>query len=170
MEKTKRLFVDMDGTLCEWKNNASPADLYQEKFFLDMKPNQELVKAIEMLAEESPEQIYICSAVLFDSPYALAEKIAWLRSYLPAINKDHYIFTKCGEDKKQFIPGGISDRDILLDDHTPNLIMWNTDGVAVKAMNGINGKHGRWADVKGRTINIHQNPEDILIELKSWLS
>lgn len=131
----KKLFVDMDGTLAEWRKGGN---IYEEGYFANLKPLSavEMVKALVFHAD-----VYILSAVLTDSPFAEKEKREWLRKYLPCIEKDHILFSGYGkESKSDFIRrhfGDINADFVLLDDYGVNLKQWA--GTPVKFYNGING-------------------------------
>lgn len=143
-----RLFVDMDGTLSEFKVVDTLEKLYEENYFLKLLPQQNVVDAVRDIVLHKPEiEVYILSAVLSDSKYALAEKNAWLDIYLPEIDYEHRIYLPCGQDKSEHIKnnyGGISQSDFLLDDYSKNLHSWEPPARGIKLMNGINGKIGSW--------------------------
>ena len=144
-KKTKRLFVDMDGTLAEFKTVDTLERLYEPHYFERLKPNENVVAAIKDITINHPEiEVYILSAVLSDSKYALYEKKAWLKEYLPEIPDERCIFPPCGSDKKDYIPDGIRNDDYLLDDYSLNLNAWEPPARGIKLLNGINGNNGTW--------------------------
>ena len=119
-----RLFVDMDGTLAVFRPVNKLETLYEKGYFLNLPPHRNVVAGIQSLlqdAEFENIEVFILSAVLSDSKYALEEKNAWLDKHLPEIDMEHRIFPPCGENKRDYIPGGIKDDDFLLDDYTRNL-------------------------------------------------
>ena len=141
----KRLFVDMDGTLAEFKVVDTLERLYEPHYFERLKPNESVVEAVNDINRNHPEiEVYILSAVLTDSKYALYEKKNWIKEYLPEIPEDRYIFLPCGSDKKDFIPDGIRSDDFLLDDYSLNLNSWEPPARGIKLLNGINGNNGTW--------------------------
>lgn len=145
MLEKKRLFVDMDGTLAEFKVVDTLERLYEPHYFERLKPNESVVEAINDINKNHPEiEVYILSAVLTDSKYALYEKKNWIKEYLPEIPEDRYIFPPCGSDKKDFIPDGIRIDDFLLDDYSLNLNSWEPPARGIKLLNGINGNNGTW--------------------------
>ena len=80
----------MDGTLAEWKAAKEPEELYEKDYFLSLKPYQSVVEAAWKLYESGEAEVFILSAVLADSRYAIPEKNAWLGEYLPpAICRRH---------------------------------------------------------------------------------
>lgn len=145
MPEKKRLFVDMDGTLAEFKNVDTLETLYEPHYFERLKPNENVVAAVRDIVNNHPEiDVYILSAVLSDSKYALFEKKNWIKEYLPEISDDKCIFPPCGSDKKDFIPDGIRSDDFLLDDYSLNLNSWEPPAKGIKLLNGINGNNGTW--------------------------
>lgn len=159
--QTFRLFVDMDGTLAEFKPVDTLETLYEEGYFRSLKPQENVVEAVRSLhKEKNGIEVYILSSVLSDSPYALKEKNAWLDQYLPELDTEHRIFPACGQDKKDYIPGTPGKTDFLLDDYTKNLQLWDPPCVGIKLLNGINNTHGTW---KGKKVDRNQRP-DILAE------
>ena len=68
----KRLFVDLDGTLAEFRKVDTLEKLYEKNYFLELKPHENVVAAIRNIKNNHPEiEVYILSAVLSDSKYAL---------------------------------------------------------------------------------------------------
>ncbi len=144
-ENKKRLFVDIDGTLAEFKTINTIETLYEKGYFESLKPNKNVVEAIKDIVKNHSEiDVYIISAVLSDSKYALSEKKNWLEKYLPEIPREKCIFPPCGSDKKNFIPDGIRPDDYLLDDYSINLNSWEPPARGIKLLNGINGNNGTW--------------------------
>jgi len=157
MEK-KRLFVDMDGTLAVFTPVDEMETLYQEGYFLNQKPHENVVEGIRLLMTEYKDiDVYILSSYLTDSKYALNEKNEWLDRYLPEIDPEHRIFVPYGKDKADWIEGGIDKYDYLLDDYTKNLVSWQESGSAVKLLNAINGSRGSWT---GDKIRFDRQPID----------
>ena len=144
MEK-QRLFVDMDGTLAVFQQLDKLETLYEKGYFLKLEPIINVVQEVQEIIKNHPEiEIYILSACLTDSDYAIDEKNQWLNQYLPEINQDHRIFPPCGTDKKMYIPGGVRSNDFLLDDYTQNLCLWQPPARGIKLLNGINHTHETW--------------------------
>lgn len=142
----KRLFVDMDGTLAEFKNVDTLETLYEKDYFFNLKPQVNVVETVKEIIKKDDVEVFILSAVLSDSKYALQEKNMWLNKYLPEIDKKHRIFPPCGENKKDYIPDGIRNNDFLLDDYTHNLTLWSPPAKGIKLLNGINHTKGTWQD------------------------
>lgn len=163
-----RLFIDMDGTIAEFKPCKTMEKLYEKGYFLNLEPVESVIDGIRYFQDENPEtEIYILSACLSDSKYAEQEKNEWLNMYVPEIDETHRIFPPCGEDKSLYIPNGIQAYDTLLDDYSVNLFQWQrAGGQAIKLMNGINGTKGKW---QGKRIFANQNPKQIATTLQGYV-
>lgn len=154
----RRLFVDMDGTLAEWRsfkyefNSLEDVQdagkliyqkLNEDDYFYNLKPQMNVVNAIKEIVEHDPDiEVFILSAVI--SEKAEADKNRWLDRYLPEIDKEHRVFTEDGKDKKDFVKGGVRSDDYLLDDRTLNLSLWQPPARGIKLLNGINHSAGTW--------------------------
>lgn len=154
-----RVFVDMDGTLAKFNNQiSSPEELYEEGYFLNLEPQQRVVDAVKDLVSRGNVEVFIMSAYLADSQYALSEKNEWADRYLPEIDMSHRIFPPCGESKLQYIPNGVRVTDVLLDDYTVNLNDWEPPAIGVKLLNDINSTKGTW---QGQKISFNRHPREI---------
>lgn len=160
----KRLFVDIDGTLAHFNKVQKIEALYEQGYFLSLPPYQNVVDAIKIINKRPDVDVFILSAVLSDSKYALDEKTEWISKYLPEIKSEQLLFTVCGKDKADFIKGGITKSDILLDDYTINLYNWSDKGgQGIKLVNEINSTHGTW---KGKRVK-YNAPANMIAELIS---
>jgi 5'(3')-deoxyribonucleotidase len=159
----KRLFVDMDGTLAEFNPTKKLEDLYEEGYFRELKPYQTVVDAIKYIIQNNPDiEVFVLSAYLTDSEFALNEKKEWLDQHLPELDTEHRLFCACGSDKGDIVPGGIRHTDRLLDDYTHNLMLWSPPGIGLKLLNGINDTHKTW---KGARINKEQTANELAAEI-----
>lgn len=154
----QRLFVDMDGTLAEFKTVDTLETLYEKDYFLHLKPNENVLGAIKQLIADNDFDVYILSAYLTDSRYALEEKNAWLDKYLPELPQEKRLFVPCGTDKSVAVPGLIRPDDYLLDDYTKNLSEWEPPAKGIKLINGINHTNGTW---HGDKIQFTHAPEEL---------
>lgn len=158
-----RLFVDMDGTLAEFKPVETLETLYEKGYFENLEAIPNIVAAIKEIANNRPDiDLHIMSSYLSDSPYALNEKNAWLNKHLPEIPAEKRIFPPCGKDKKDYVPGGIKETDVLLDDYSHNLKNWEPPAMGIKVLNGINGNNGTW---KKAAVNHDVNPQELAAQI-----
>ena len=143
------LYVDMDGTLAEFIPTTTLEELFEEGYFKNLKPHMTLVDAIKTIIAQTDINVYILSAYLTDSKYALKEKNEWLDKYLSEIPRSRRIFCPCGENKANYIPGGIKPTSMMLSDYSYELLLWReSGGFGAKFMNGINGNNGTWEGVR----------------------
>lgn len=164
----KRLFVDMDGTLAEFKPVDTLETLYEKGYFENLEPQTAVVDAVRIIVTEHPEiEVNILSSVLKDSPYAIKEKNAWLDKYLPEIDIYHRIYPPCGRDKKDFVKNGVTEKDFLLDDYTANLSTWEPPARGIKILNGINHTKGTWA---GEMVSHEQKAEQLAEDIINRMS
>ena len=159
-QQKPRLFVDMDGTLAEWRKIVLKIECEEDRaivlqklnqilltpgYFRTLKPYQNIVDTITNL--KNIFDIYVISCVIQkeDTPNPLMEKNEWLNEYLPWIDENHRIFVPDGENKTNYIPNGVQISDFLIDDYTKNLIDFRTaGGQGVKLLNDVNGGYGSW--------------------------
>lgn len=170
----RRLFVDMDGTVVEWKAVSSYDELYEKGYFSSLEPYQTVVDAIQLIHEEIPVvDIFTLSAVLPDSLHSIPEKNVWLDNHMPFIDEQHRLFTWNGTPKHGAAPGGIRLHDTLLDDYSKNLFEWEADAAVtgakgVKLLNGINGTQGTWQHAwKGACVSRYAPPGEIVTGILS---
>lgn len=150
--KFQRLFVDMDGTLAVFRSVDTLEKLYEKDYFANLEPQMNVIDGIRHIIRNNPNiEVFVLSAVLSDSPYAVPEKNEWLDKYLPEVDAEHRLYPACGESKKEFLKGsygGVRSDDFLLDDYSKNLHEWEPPAKGIKVMNGINGKNGTWTKDK----------------------
>ena len=158
--KQLKIFVDMDGTIAEWRKSAKFEDLYKKNYFLSLKPHQNLIDALLELNKESNVSIYVLSAYLIDSKYALKEKNKWLDKHFN-IPRTSRLFLPCGENKNIYCE---KNNCLLIDDYNLNLNSWN--GLKIKAVNNVNDVKGSF---DGPRINVFDTKENIIKQIKSLL-
>lgn len=149
------LYIDLDGTLAEFKYNPME-ELLKQGYFLNLNPIPTVLEGVKTFMRKYPQiPVYILSAFLGESKYAFQEKVLWVEKHLPKIPKEQVLFVKCGE-VKALVPGK-EENAFLLDDHSQNLIDWEKAGFqGIKLLNGINGKGMKW---KGKKISKELSPE-----------
>lgn len=171
----QRLFVDMDGTLARFHDQANYLErMFEKDFFRNLEPFENMLEGVRQFIEFYPDvEVYILSAkVMGEPPYCEMEKHAWLDLHLPEVPHDHRIFTEVGRPKAEYIPGGLTGNDFLLDDYNKGLNQWLFDGGrAIKCHNNINqrglGAHGgqkgnMWI---GPMVHVDDKPQLIMAEL-----
>lgn len=143
-----RIFVDMDGTIADIHEHE---DWYErmkneEDFFEKLNPFNNLIVALYLIKYKYGKKVKICSLsavenIKRNSNY-VTSKNNWLDRYANFVDKR--IFSLCGRKKTEFVKN-ICKKDILLDDHTPNLIDWEENGgYGIKVKNNINCSKKKW--------------------------
>ena len=141
----KRLFVDMDGVLCEFNKDASIEEVASKGYFTKCKPQASVVEAVLSMLYETDTEIFILSSVFSDN-HSISDKNQWLdENGLYEIDDKHRLFVPYGTSKSEYLKEkvGSSPADFLLDDFSKNLHDWH--GVGIKLYNGINGTKGTWS-------------------------
>lgn len=169
MNKTPRIFFDIDGTLSKWTPVETFEQLLEPGFFANMSPNETVVQALKILLGKSCNEVelFSLSAYIVENPLALQEKNCWLDAHIPSLDNTHRLYCPCGSDKRLAVPGGIRPTDVLLDDYTLNLRQWSMSGKGMKLLNGINGTKGTW---KGASVSMFSPPEEIAEKVFSFAS
>ena len=145
----KKLFLDMDGTLAKFNSKKNALARFENEvgFFSSLKPFKN-IEAINDLICGDKVDVYIISA----SPNEQADKdkMTWLKTYLPKLNKTNICFCRIGTNKakeiKRQLNIDINNNCYLLDDYTNNLIDWNnSNGIGIKRLTSLaNNKSKRW--------------------------
>lgn len=171
----KRLLVDMDGTLAKFHDQINYLErMYEKDFFRDLEPFENMVEGVRQFVQNNPDvEVFVVSAkVIGEPPYCVEEKNAWLDRYLPEIDREHRIFTDMGHSKAEYLPGGATKDDYLLDDYNRGLNLFLYDGgSAIKCHNNINQKGlGAFGGTTGRMwagpmVHTDDKPEMIAAEL-----
>ena len=158
MQKTINLFVDMDGTIAKFYYKKNCLEKMYEQGYFENLPLYAMAKAIDNFAsKDTCVDVYILSACI-KSDYCEQEKVAWLLKNMPNINPQNFIFTQVGESKvlkaKSKVENFGESINILLDDYTLNLKLWqayNPLCMGVKFLNGMNDTTKSWQGVKVKT-------------------
>lgn len=177
-----RIFVDMDGCLAEWRNITLRITSEEQRYavlqkmdellktpgyFRSLAPYENVVNAFKRLLFNY--DVYSLSCVLEANAWCNPEqeKDDWLSEFIPNLPKDHRIFVPTGENKTDYVPGGVRPTDFLLDDFTKNLVDWQeAGGVGIKLLNNVNETHRSW---KGSTISKDISPSQIQKDLSDLL-
>ena len=134
-----RLYVDMDGTVTEYRKFQSESQYEQKGYYASLRPIQPVIDALWLVHSIPSIEIFIISACPRKG-YAKEEKNDWLDKYLSFIDMDHRIFSYIGENKADYI-GKVEKEYFLYDDYKTNLNEWvKSGGSAIKSLNGINSE------------------------------
>lgn len=158
-ERLSRVFLDQDGTLCEFRFDCTLEDLYVPGYFEALKPHDNIISACQRLVNEENE-LFLLSAVLKDHKTAVSEKSSWGDNYVPFIQ--NRLFPYCGEKKNAVLEFFYPD-DILIDDFGKNLSEWH--GIRIKVSRNKEDKvkeSRRWEYV----ISPDDEPEEIIEVIK----
>lgn len=167
-----RLFLDMDGTLAKFHDEANYLErMYEEDFFYNLAPFENMLEGAKLFMQQHPDiPVYVISSCV-DSPFCVNDKHRWLDDHLN-IPRENRIFPPMGASKADFIPGGVSKEDFLLDDYNRGLNQFMYDGgSAIKCHNNINqkglGAHGGSAGNLwvGPMVHVDDKPEMIAAEI-----
>jgi len=88
----KIIYIDLDNTLCDYLGgakelNVEPKDAkHITGFFRDLKPMKGAIESYNELAKYF--DVYILSTSPWSKPYALMEKLEWVKKYLPNAYKN----------------------------------------------------------------------------------
>ena len=173
-EDMKNLYIDMDGTLCRFYEQALCVEKCREPgFFRLLRPYENLVTAIQILRDSALDvkenfRIFILSSV-YDKD-ARKDKEYWLRNHvstdIPAF------FSAVNVNKAEFAEVlfgvGLSRDDYLLDDYSKNLIEWTeAGGTGIKFGNELNCRGWNGHNFTGHTVYYDQDPEELAHDILS---
>lgn len=139
MNKNIKLYIDMDGCLAKWNTDASIEETFEPGYFAGLEPEESLIDAVKMLAQEY--DVSILSAVYQDN-HSAEDKISWLKKN--GLGFLDTIFVPYGESKQKYINHDYT--SILIDDYSKNLEEWvlTNNCYGIKFLNGINSTKGQW--------------------------
>ena len=60
----KRIFLDMDGVLCEYHADATLEDMERDGYFRTLRPRADMVNAVRRLIGRGEHEVFVLSAVL----------------------------------------------------------------------------------------------------------
>lgn len=141
------IYFDFDGTLAEFKESATEEEMKKKSYFYDLMPQENVVKAAKDAKQHKGWEIYGLTCSL--GKQATRDKNFWREDFIPEISKSRFIVVpdKDRANKYHYIPTKDAQniKNILVDDHTPNLIEWEkAGGIGIKVMTKDNGKEGKW--------------------------
>lgn len=139
------LFIDMDGVLARFEQaeNAMKRFESEKGFFATLEPTQ-FAKKLKNVKMNNVK-------ILTSSPNKQADndKLEWIKKHLPQL-QDNMVFVRSGQEKAKYAKG-----NLLLDDYTDNLKHWvEQGGVAIKALNGLNGRTQRYKTLTNKEVRV----------------
>lgn len=147
----KRLFIDMDGVLAEYRKSCNEKELAKKNYFLTLKPEVNMLNAIEMLVNSSEELGYSVHVLTKVYPkmfkHSVDEKLQWRDEYMPFLYDSEFIMVDGEKEEKsqaikELLGCSIDESCILVDDYNFNLTDWASNGgTSVKFVNNINDKN-----------------------------
>ena len=162
MDKKIRIYIDMDGCIAKWNTEASIEDTFEPGYFASLEPDEGLINAVKMLADEY--DVAILSAVYQDN-HSQSDKVTWLKKN--GLGYLETIFVPYGESKQKFINHDFT--SILIDDYSKNLEEWvlSKNCFGIKYLNGINATKGQW---NGFMVSSRMNSKAIFTTVKGVVS
>lgn len=164
----KKIFVDMDGVLAEYKKDCTAEDMAKKGYFRSLSPQDNMLSALEMLTENCDSLgVRVCVLTKVypkEFKYSVREKLEWRDEYMPYLFDSEFVMVNGDEQEKSDavtdVTGKRIDGDcILIDDYNENLRQWSADGgVSVKFVNEINDKNKSFV---GSRISCNMTAEEI---------
>lgn len=169
-----KYYVDMDGVLAVWNQNASEEDTHQHGYFASREPEPSAIGLVRIL-KENGHDISILSSV-YEDDHSADDKRKWLDKV--GLSDIPQIFVPYGADKADYIEDADDFLPVLIDDYSKNLYVWEEKyGIAFKFFNGVNNKprfrvvnnvleieSDKWS---GYSIDNRMTPEKMYIIVKS---
>ena len=166
----KRLFIDMDGTLARFYDQAKCVEKMMEPgFFLNLQPYEATVNAVKLLCARDDLRLFVLSTV--DGDAARNDKRIWIAEKIgPELP---CLFCASGQSKADYVRdsfGGLTEDDYLLDDYSRNLVEWESaGGRGIKFVNELNCRGWNGLNYGGHRIFYDQTAEEmaraVLIEI-----
>ena len=164
----KRIFFDMDGVLAEYKANCNEAQMKEKGYFYTLKPEENMISALEKLIENSKELgISICVITKVypgDFRYSISEKLEWRDEHLPLLLDNEFVMVNGEKEEKSDALKRVFNINIdsdcyLIDDYNFNLLEWRKKGgSAIKYVNEINDKNKTFV---GNRLNYKMSADEI---------
>ena len=130
MEKlTKKIFIDLDGTLADFEGSGGISNMWNKGFFQNLESYPRGLEVVKSL-QSSGNDVYILSACI-EGKYCKSEKIEWIQKKLPFIPKENIYLIPYGISKAMYVQeiyGKLNENFILFDDYSINLAQWAISG------------------------------------------
>ncbi|MCF0150298.1 MAG: hypothetical protein HUJ80_02700, partial [Firmicutes bacterium] len=79
MNGKRRIFIDMDGVLCEFKEGSTMDELQTPGYFYGLLPRPAMLEALNYLLDQDAAEVFVLSSVLpAIETAAIREKNDWL--------------------------------------------------------------------------------------------
>ncbi len=150
---------DSDGTIVHYLPHISVEQYLVPGYFYGIPVHENIIEAINILLKEKNVKQYICTK--YPSERAKEDKLRYFKEILPDFSEENILFLHkdSGKEKEDLITEG---KRVLVDDYSYNLNSWeNAGGVAVKCLNGINGKNHQFKNA----ISVSMSGKDIAATL-----
>jgi hypothetical protein len=141
------IYVDMDGVLAKWNNDATQEDTFKKGYFLNCEADE---KMIDLVLNLSKIYEVVILSHAYQNGYAEDEKRQWLENH--DLGSIRQYFVPYGIPKSEYLMKYEYNYDqftnVLIDDFTDNLTEWEnccSNNHAIKYYNGVNGTHGKWS-------------------------
>ncbi len=149
MNNDVTIYVDMDGVLATWSEEASEEETHTRGYFLSRPADVTAVEFVKTLCKNGYD-VRILSAVYQDD-HSAKEKEQWLLSH--GLDIPH-VFVPYGDSKGDYLTDTSKIR-VLIDDYNKNLKEWEKVGLPIKYFNGINNRPK--LEAIGNVIRIRQD-------------
>ncbi len=172
----KKIFIDMDGVLTEYRKDCQTEDLMQKGYFLSLKPEWNMLGALKRLMESCDSLGFSVCVLTKVYPglfrHSVSEKLQWRDKYLPDLFDSEFVMVNGEEQEKsaaveELLGGKINEDCILIDDYNANLREWHKNGgTAVKYVNGINDKNRSFI---GKRLSFDMSEEELYNAILSMI-
>ncbi|MCR5208442.1 MAG: hypothetical protein K6C14_08210 [Eubacterium sp.] len=171
----KKIFIDMDGVLTEYRKDCTNEDLAQKGYFLSLKPVENMVGALNRLIESSDVLGFSVCVLTKVYPsefrYSVCEKLQWRSRYMPELFDSEFVLVNGEEQEKsdavRELVGELDSDCILIDDYNANLAEWvKNGGTPVKYVNGINDKNRSFI---GKRLTCDMSEEELYNEILAMI-
>lgn len=166
-KRSKRLFVDLDGTLYQFVPTPFE-DLLKGHYFANLDPQQNVIDAVRKICQTRSD-IEVCTlgSYISDTPDPLWDKNERLNTDLPEIEWERRVFLPLSYTKA-YAFDKLTKNDYLLDDYTKNLKEWEAQGgTGIKLLTDINHTRETW---DGSTVRFDVSGDELMKDILSIIT